>query len=266
MAVRLIFLGTGGGRYVTVSQWRWTGGIRFIGDEFNIHLDPGPGALIRSIESRLNPGKVNVILISHAHPDHYTDAEVMIEAMTGGAMKRRGLLIGARSVLFGNEVCDRPISTYHKSLPAKVVEAKVGEVTNVSNVTITATKAVHSDPDTVGFKLKFEGFGEVGYTSDTEYYEGLSKYYDGVRVLLLCTLRPSGSPWKFHLSTDDAIKILEDVKPEVAITTHFGGKMLRVNPFKEAKFIEDETGVRTIAAADRMEVTVGEEIKVSYKK
>ncbi len=248
------------------TQSRWTGGIRLYTDGFHAHLDPGPGALVRSVQAKLSPRRVRLVLITHAHPDHYTDAEVMIEAMTRGATKKRGTLIAPRGVLQGNEVCEAAISRYHQSLPAKVVQAEPGSSINVENVvTVTATKALHSDPDTIGYKLKFD-YGEIGYTSDTQYFEGLGRQYEGVRVLILCTLRPRGAPWKYHMSTDDAIKIVQEAKPELAILTHFGGKMLAASPFKEARIVELETGVKAVASTDGMLLKLGEEIELSKLK
>ena len=78
--VEVIFLGTGGGRFATITQKRKTGGIRIISDTLNMHLDPGPGALIYSLNMGLNPQRIKEILVSHAHPDHYGNAEVLIEA------------------------------------------------------------------------------------------------------------------------------------------------------------------------------------------
>ena len=53
--IELVFLGTGGGRFATITQKRRTGGIRLISNRLNIHIDPGPGALIYSLEAGLNP-------------------------------------------------------------------------------------------------------------------------------------------------------------------------------------------------------------------
>jgi len=82
--VKLIFLGTGGGRFATITQKRRTGGFRLISKKLNIHIDPGPGALIYSIEAGLNPQKIKTVLVSHRHPDHYSNAEILVEAMTRG--------------------------------------------------------------------------------------------------------------------------------------------------------------------------------------
>ncbi|MCJ7430619.1 hypothetical protein MUO83_05330 [Candidatus Bathyarchaeota archaeon] len=54
----LIFLGTGGGRFVTMTQRRRTAGIRIMGEDLNLHLDPGPGALVHSINEGLDPQRL----------------------------------------------------------------------------------------------------------------------------------------------------------------------------------------------------------------
>jgi len=263
--VELIFLGTGGGRFVTITQKRWTGGIRFISDRINMHLDPGPGALIHSIEQGLDPQKINAVMVSHSHPDHYTDAEILIEAMTRGMTKKRGTLVGPHSVLFGNDVCEAAISKYHQSMPEVVIEARVGGEFNLVDVRVNVTKAVHSDPSSVGFKFNFPDAGMIGYTSDTQLFDELPSFYVGSRLLILCTMRPRNAPWKYHMSTEDAATIVKAVKPEIAIITHFGAKMIFSNPFGEARFIEQQTGVRTIAAVDEMKVKIGKEIRVSAR-
>jgi len=259
--VELIFLGTGGGRFSIITQKRKTGGIRINVNGFHMHLDPGPGALVYSLQNKLSPQKLRVVLVSHAHPDHYNDAEVLIEGMSFGATKKKGTLIASRSVLSGNDVCGPAISNYHKRVPEKVFETKPGDSVNLEKLKVYATRAVHTDPDTIGFKFDFGKVGVVGYTSDTEYFEGVGREYEGVRLLILCVMRPYGHPWKGHMTTEDAIKIVSEVDPEVALITHFGMKMIMSNPLREAKIIERETGVKTVAAIDGMRVFIGEEIR-----
>ena len=260
--IELVFLGTGGGRFATLTQKRRTGGIHIISESLHMHLDPGPGALIYSLNMKLNPQKVKAVLVSHCHPDHYTDAEILVEAMTRGMTRRRGVLAAPRSVLFGNEVCGPAISKYHQQIPEKVIETKPGVTFTVNDIKILTTEARHTDPDTVGYRLETRDVGDIGYTSDTEYFEGVGKLYEGVRLLLLCVMRPSGEPWKGHMTTEDAVKIVEEADPEMAVTTHFGMKMIFRGPAREAKMIEDKTGVPTLAASDGMRISVGEKIRV----
>jgi len=260
--IQLVLLGTGGGRFATLTQKRRTGGIRFISESLHIHLDPGPGALIYSLNMKLDPQKVKAVLVSHCHPDHYTDAEILVEAMTRGMTTRRGVLAAPRSVLFGSEVCGPAISKYHQQMPERVIEARPGVTFTVNDMKILTTEARHTDPDTVGYRLETRDVGDIGYTSDTEYFEGAGKPYKGVRLLLLCVMRPSGQPWKGHMTTEDAVKIVKEASPEMAVTTHFGMKMIFKGPAREAKTIEEKTGVPTLAASDEMRISIGEKIRV----
>jgi len=260
--LELFFLGTGGGRFATITQKRRTGGIRLLAENVNLHLDPGPGALVYSLASGLNPQKINAVLVSHSHPDHCNDAGILIEAMTRGAIKKRGLLAASRSVLFGNEVCEPSISRYHQQIVKELVEAKPGVHFQVGKMRVLVTEAHHSDPDTVGFRFETPDVGDVAYTSDTEYFEGVGKNYEGVRLLILCVMRPAGNPWKGHMTTEDAVRIINEAKPERAIITHFGMKMIFTGPAKQAQIIQKETGVPTVAASDQMRVSVDEEVKI----
>jgi phosphoribosyl 1,2-cyclic phosphodiesterase len=254
---QIIFLGTGGGRFVTITQKRRTAGIRIIGKGLNLHLDPGPGALVHSINEGLNPQKLNAVFVSHCHPDHYTDAEVLIEAMTRGMTRKKGVLAAAKSALNGSDACEASISKYHQRMIKERVEATPNVKFRVGGVGVLVTEARHTDPDAVGFRFETE-FGDFAYTSDTEYYEDIAKYYRGVRLLTLCVMRPSGKPWKGHMSTDDAIRIIEETRPEQAVLTHLGMSMLLQGPAKEAKLIQEKTSIPTTAAADGMTIDFGE--------
>jgi phosphoribosyl 1,2-cyclic phosphodiesterase len=265
LVFKIIFLGTGGGRFVTITQRRRTAGIRVMGDILNLHLDPGPGALVHSINEGLNPQKLNAVLVSHSHPDHYTDAEVMIEAMTRGMTRKHGVLAAARSVLKGNSVVEASISKYHQQMVEQKIEAVPQAKFKIADISVSATEARHTDPDAVGFRFATE-FGDFAYTTDTEYFEDIAKYYQGLRLLILCEMRPSGKPWKGHMTTDDAIKIIEQNHPQQTILTHLGMSMIFKGPAKEAKLIQEKTNTPTVAAADGMSMEFGEEIALQVGK
>jgi phosphoribosyl 1,2-cyclic phosphodiesterase len=262
---RIVFLGTGGGRFVTMTQKRRTAGIRIMGNGLNLHLDPGPGGLVHSISEGLNPQRINAILVSHCHPDHYTDAEMLIEAMTRGMTRRQGLLAAPKGVLEGGDQCEVSISKYHQQMVGRKIEVAPGLKFEVGNITVSTTEARHTDPDAVGFRFE-TGLGDFAYTSDTEYYEGIAQYYKGVRLLALCVMRPSGKPWKGHMSTDDAIRIVDEAHPGQAVLTHLGMSMLLRGPEKEARLIQEKTGVPTVSALDGMVVLFGESLKVQTGK
>jgi phosphoribosyl 1,2-cyclic phosphodiesterase len=264
--VELVFLGTGGGRFVTITQKRRTAGIRLISDNLNLHVDPGPGALIYSLEAGLNPQKLKTLLVSHRHPDHCANAEVLVEAMTRGMLKKRGTIGAPSNILEGKCDVGPTISTYHQSMIKNVVTLKHGVEFKVEKTKIASTKARHTDSETVGFRFKIPECGDIGYTADTEYFEGIEKQYRGVRVLIISVMRPLGSPWIGHMTPKEAAKIVEGVKPELVIATHFGMKMIFSGPAYEVKLIEETTGVPTVAAFDGMKLKIAERITINNKR
>ncbi len=247
-----------------ISQRRKTGGIRFL-RPFNAHIDPGPGALVNTYQAGLDPTRVRTVLVSHAHPDHYTDAEVMIEAMTSGATRRRGSLIASKSVLRGNDLCGPSVSAYHQKAPSEVIEVAPGQRFKFGEYEGEAIKVLHTDPDAVGFRFHLPQ-GDLCYTSDTEYFDELGDECRGVKLLILAVLRPRRDPCKGHLAADEAVKVLSRASPEFCIITNFGAKLISANPPAEAEYIQQETGIPTVAATDFMRVEIAEGVRIRRRE
>ncbi|TRO56046.1 MBL fold metallo-hydrolase [Candidatus Bathyarchaeota archaeon] len=255
----LDILGTGGGRFVMTSQRRRTAGIRLTQGDSQVHIDPGPGALVFSNWAKLSPEKLDGVIVTHCHPDHYTDAEVFIEAMTRGTTAKRGVLAATKSVLRGADGIGPSISKYHQGIVGDVIELYEGVVFEAGDFTFTATAAKHSDPFSVGLRIQTAN-GNIGYTSDTGYFPGLSESYTDLRLLILCTMWPRGEPINIHMNTDGALKLIEEAQPEACILTHFGMRMLNAGPEKEAAYLSDQTGIPVAAAVDGMRVSISEKI------
>lgn len=254
--MEIIFLGSGGGRWVTITQKMKTGGFRIHASK-NMHIDPGPGALVGLQESNISPLSTDAVIVSHCHPDHYTDVEVLIEAMTHGMNKQKGVLACSESVLLGRNNLGPAISRYHQSRIKELEILKPGKEFNIYDIKVEALPTRHSDPTAVGLKFYTE-CGILTYTSDTEYFEGISEHYSGSRIMILNAIRPRSERIPRHLCVDDAIKIIKEVKPELAILNHFGMKMLGIVN-AEARRAEKETGVKTISARDGARITMLEE-------
>ena len=256
--MKISFLGSGGGRFATISQKRMTGGFRV--DDFggrNYHIDPGPGALIRSYQFGLNPTTIDGIFVSHTHTDHYNDAEILIEAMTRGMTKNNGIIMGSESVYDGYKKWGPAISNYHKSKSQNIV-LKPGEIKKTENFTIKGTKTIHGDPTGVGFQMKADGI-TLSYTSDTKYFKELHKYHEGADILIASVLRPGTKSIKGHMCTNNFANLINEIEPKLAIMTHFGLKMLNNDPIKEAKKVMKKTGVKTIAAFDGLKIDINKE-------
>jgi len=97
---------------------------------------------------------------------------------------------------------------------------------------------------------------------DTE----VTAQHKGARVLILALTRPLHSRVPQHLCTEDAADIAKEIRPEMVLLTHFGAKLIYEGVGKQALYIERESGVRTVAAEDRMTVHIGKGIRFSGKK
>ncbi len=237
--------------FATITQHRMTGGFRIdgIGGK-NIHIDPGPGALVRTYQFGLDPRKLNAVLVSHCHTDHYSDAEVLIEAMTQGMTQNKGSVIGSRSVIKGFKKFGPCISQYHLNRP-KVAVLNPDKITKIDGIKIRGTKTIHGDPTNIGFNISFDDF-IISYTSDTEYFKDLHKYHARADILIASVIRPKNERIRGHMCTEDFIKLVDEVSPELAIMTHLGMKMIFNDAKKEANIVKKSTGVNTVAAFDGM--------------
>lgn len=263
MAFRIVFLGTGGGRHTTMYQTRSTGGmlIEHSGGK-HLHVDPGPGALTQMRRIHYDLTRTDSLIVSHAHPDHYSDAESVIEGMTFGGWKKRGHLYGSPTVLDGVDSLGPCISRYHKGVVGQVTTLTPESTLDIDGLTTELCRSEHSDPTNVGFRFN-SGHGVVSYVSDTSYSREIAEQYVGSRVLILPVTTPDDMRIPYHLCTDDAASFIDIVKPELAIFIHLGIVMIKRDPVKQASMIEDKTGVRTVSVNDLDVLDVGDELTIT---
>ena len=63
------------------------------------------------------------------------------------------------------------------------------------------------------------------------------------------------------MSTEEAAELVREIKPELAILTHMGLKVLS-NATKQANWITQNAGVPTIAAIDGMRIYMDDKIEI----
>lgn len=168
----ICFLGTGGSPRCMLTQVAHTGGVAINLPGFALHVDPGPGAILQANRYGLDPTALDAVYVSHAHTDHYTEANTMIEAMCRMMSQRRGHVLAPAEVLDMNY-----ISPFHQGLgtktgpyrggPAVTLALKHNQPVALGKVTITPYRAYHGG-ENYGFVLDYAGL-KIGYTSDTSY-------------------------------------------------------------------------------------------------
>jgi phosphoribosyl 1,2-cyclic phosphodiesterase len=266
------FLGTGGARFVVAKQIRASGGqwYRFgpspgeaPGPVTQIHVDPGPGALVRATSAvpPCDPEQLDAIALSHKHLDHSGDVNAIIEAMTSGGFRRRGALLAPRDAFEGEPVifpyAARFVATRH------FLEERGGPYA-VNDVELRTSIKHHHGVETYGMHFAYRGT-KVSYMPCTRFFEDLAPDYasHAPDVMICNVLRYRDSLKVDHLNLDEAKSILAFVKPKVAVLTHFSTKMLEQGPERLARELEDELGFRVFAAHDGWTLDATTEIAAS---
>jgi phosphoribosyl 1,2-cyclic phosphodiesterase len=215
-----------------------------------IHLDPGPGALVRALSTvpPCEPPQLDAIVLSHKHLDHSNDVNVMIEAMCQGGWKPRGALL-APGDAFDHEPVVLPYA--RKFVPRVERLTERCEPITVNDVEIRTSIRHHHGVETYGVHFRYGG-KTVSYLPCTRFFPELVDDYREHQpdVLIMNVLRFRDTMDVDHLTFDDARTLIGGIRPKAAIMTHFGTKMLEQDPRKLARDLEDEFGVRAYAAHD----------------
>jgi phosphoribosyl 1,2-cyclic phosphodiesterase len=250
------FLGTAGARFVVMKQLRASGGVWLSVGKTNLYIDPGPGALVRCLNSkpRLEPSTLDGILLTHKHLDHSGDVNVMIEAMTEGGFKKRGVLFAPRDAFEEGSVVLKYVMGYVE----KVEVLKEDSEYRIGDVQFSTTRRHQHRVETYGMNFEISPH-TVSLVTDTKFFPELPNLYRGeIMVIHVVRLKPIGDDPIDHLSMEDVRTIIKKTKPKLTILTHFGMTMIKAKPWVVAAELEKELGLKVIAASDGMKLDLEE--------
>ncbi|HPD14153.1 MAG TPA: MBL fold metallo-hydrolase [Planctomycetota bacterium] len=248
------FLGTAGARFVMITQRRSSAGVLYSLGGFQLLVDPGPGCLVRCYASRprVDPSKLDAILLTHGHLDHAGDVNVMLEAMTEGGHRHRGTLFAPGEALDGDPIVMRYVRHYVGRIEV-LGEGRTWELTPGVTLT-TPVRHLHSG-EAYGLRLDTPR-QRISHVADTSYFPELVQHYAPCDVLIvhmvLYQVDPERKRRILHMDLADATRLVGEVRPKLAILTHFGMTVLDAKPWLVAERMSEETGVRVLAARDGM--------------
>lgn len=250
----IIFLGSGGARIVVFKQIRASGGIWFSIGNTNFLVDPGPGSLVRITQSKakLDPTKLDAVLLSHRHLDHAGDVNNIIEAITTGGTKKRGRLFCPHDALEGE---DPIVYRYLRPFLNEIVVFKERGKYQIEDINFTTPKRHDHRAETYGF-LFDTGRVKISYIADTRFFPELAKIYES-DLAIINVVRAKESDLD-HLSVPDVSKIISEMKPKRAIINHFGMTIIKAKPWEVAAKLTEETGIKVLAAHDGMRFSLAE--------
>jgi len=242
------FLGTAGARFVMIKQLRASGGIWIRSGKANVLIDPGPGSIVRCTKSKpkLDPSTLDAIILTHRHLDHANDINVMIEAMTAGGFKKRGVVFCPSDAL--NQ--DTIILKYLMNFPEKIIELKPLTKYSIGDFEFeTSMRHVHP-VETYGIKFRINNTS-VSLLVDTKYFPELASFYK-TDILVVSVVFFEPREGIDHLSIKEVEGLITQIKPKKVILTHFGMTMLKAKPYLQAENLSEKLGIEVIAASDGM--------------
>ncbi len=246
---RIIFLGTAGDSAVVSRQLRNSGGIIVQVGDLQFHLDPGPGALCNARNIGINPRHTSVIMVSNNHINHCNDLNVLIDTMTHGGIEHRGIVVGSKSIIQGDENNNPYLTNYHKSLIEKVIPVEKNHKIGIELVEVNTLPLKQLDETAVGFKIFCPKF-TLTYIPNSVLTPEIMESASSSDMLIVGVPYPKDKGNGQSMDTQSAIKLVSHVRPKVAVITGFGLEMLKADPIQEAREIQRITGVQTVAAKD----------------
>ncbi len=248
--LEIIFLGTAGARYVVAKQLRASGCLLLNFQGKYLLFDPGPGTLVHLAKRKFYPDKIKIIIVSHKHLDHSADLNIMVDAITEGAFKRRGKVF-----LSEETIKEGLLLNYLKESLEELIILREKEKYQLESFFFRTTSQLKHTAENYGFIFNFEG-KNLGIITDTAYFPGLLEEFKDCKYLIINLVRFEPKEGVLHLSVPDVKILLKELRPELTVITHFGMTMLRANPYKVAQNLSSELGLKVISAYDGMRLTL----------
>ncbi len=248
----ITFLGTAGARFTVISQVLASGGLWLNLGGTEVLLDPGPGCIVQSTKRKLRAENLSAIIVSHRHLDHSADVNIMVEAMTQGGFNHHGWLFAPADALETEPV----IFSYLRSYLEGIEVLQEGKSYSIGNISFTTPIRHIHRVETYGMFFTTSEY-TFSYIADTRYFEGLCHSYGGELLIINVVRLEANHPYD-HLSIPDAAHIITEVKPKLAILTHFGMTIWRAKPWEVAQRLSQQTGVRVLAAHDGMRFSLSQ--------
>ncbi len=231
--MELLFLGTGTG---LPSASRGSPAILLRSLDVHLLLDIGPGTLRQLQVAGIPFWRIELVLITHFHPDHINGLSHLLFALRSPAIAKesrpikilgpKGLLEAHRSLscIYGKWV--EPI---HQD--STLLEVEPDTTITHKHLEITSTNTMHT-PNSLAFRIRGEGRSVV-YSGDSGYSERLSEFAHLVDLLILECSFPD--PHEGHLTPYEAGVLAKRAGAKRLVLTHFYPEVLETDITSEVR-------------------------------
>jgi ribonuclease BN (tRNA processing enzyme) len=245
MSMRLTIVGSGdafgsGGRFNTCFFLETAKGTLLV--------DCGASTLVALKAHRLDPDRIDGIVLSHLHGDHFGGLPFLLLDAQFLSRRERPLLIagppGARERIDQLLEVSFPRSTANKwRFSWKVLELEVGRSTDVLGHTVTTTEVAHYSGAPSTALVISDGDKRFAYSGDTEWVEALIGVADGADLFITECYGHRGD-LSGHVTWEVLKPRLGDLRARRIMLTHMSPSMLeRVEEARAAGVLIAEDGL-----------------------
>ena len=188
----------------------------------NILVGIGPSVVRRLLEYGYTIDDVDMIVLTHFHPDHTVDLATFLFASNYGDVTRKKplILLGGRGL---EEFYENYVRLYRWLSPAGydlILKSLPTGEWSVGEVTIKTSKSSHN-PESIALRVtegKSEAKGIV-FTGDTDFSKDLVALADGADLMVSECSFPE-KKIHGHLNLADLQRIVKEAKPRQVILSH----------------------------------------------
>lgn len=238
-AMRLRFLGTG---TATPSLRRVSSSYLLSTSWGNILIDIGPSVVRRLLEFAFTVGDIDMIVLTHFHPDHTVDLAAFLFACNYGELERKKdlVLLGGR----GLESFYRRLRLAYPSIRpnryALTLRTMASDIWPLCTDITIETRPMRHRRESIGVKVK--GEKSVVFSGDTDYSNNLIALATGADLLVSeCSLPDLKA--KGHLNLPMIQKVVEKARPSQVILSHLYPEWERFRGVLHAPFLLAEDGL-----------------------
>ncbi|HWA34930.1 MAG TPA: MBL fold metallo-hydrolase [Cyclobacteriaceae bacterium] len=194
--------------------------------DVSVLLDCGASSLIALKKAGIDPGIIDIIIISHLHGDHFGGIPFLIRETQISRRREKPLTIigppGIESKVNDGLDCFFPGPTnLGTSFEINYLTYSESQRVQLSDISISAWKAIHT-PGTNPHSLRI-GFGErlIAYSGDTEWYEDLVAISSDADIFI-CEGYTYSQPKRYHMWIGKLMENKERITARQVVITHLG--------------------------------------------
>ncbi len=211
---------------VTPSLKRNASGLAVRTSKLLVLIDIGPGTLRRMCEIGMDQKKIDVILVTHFHPDHVSDLVPFLFASNyeyDTVREEEFHLVGpegleqfynAQVAIFGDWIVPKG-----DRLKTKEMNSEVPDMFAVQGLLVRSRPAAHTFPS-LSYRIEADGLS-VTISGDTDVSDELVYLARDTDLLICESSMPDNLKVQGHLIPSEAGKIAASARAKKLLLTHF---------------------------------------------